>query len=144
MGHGVIEMGNKGRGPFGTPGEHFAKKLTILVDHFGIDVERQLLELLGRDRLKAFYSGEEPRLGELEEIAHIFGVPVSTFLNYERGDDTELTLALIDIARMASTLPDAVKQRMVDALLSFVEKDMHDSADLPRTMTRALRRASEV
>lgn len=123
-----------------TPGEYCAERLQSLADHVGMVAESRLLDVFGRNRLKALYEGAEPRLGELAEISEIFGVPVTTFLMPEKGGCTALDLAFVDLRRLWHDLAPEDRQRLIERILSIVENDDDDPTDLPRSVTRALRR----
>lgn len=126
-----------------TPGDRFAHILKTLVNHLGLEAETELIELLGRARLKELYEGDEPRLGEFIEIARILEVPLSTFQIAEPGSIPELEIAFAEILYTSASLDPQrlalLADRMSDLATEF-RKIEPNGPPLPESLRGALRK----
>lgn len=127
-----------------TPGQRFGRMLGVLVAHNGLEAEAELIDLLGKARLKSLYDGDEPRLGELIEIARILNVPLTTFQIVEPGAFPELEIAFADVLRAARGLDPARRQELagrITELAGWARQDQLGST-LPDSLLNAVRRAT--
>ncbi|WP_420430612.1 hypothetical protein [Hyphobacterium sp.] len=102
------------------PGRRIAKTIRLVVHHRGPDAEADLLQAFGEARLKAIYAGDEPRFSELEEIASILSVPMSTFQISCRGDFPELEIAWMEILYHAYSLNRREREKLASDMTALV------------------------
>lgn len=120
--------------------------LKFLTTHRGFEAESELVDLLGKPRLKALFSGEEPRLGELIEIARILEVPLSTFQIHEPGSMPELEIVIAELYHTAAGMTPSELSQLVEHVSAIAEGGVTaqpPSSGLPGSLLRAVRRASE-
>lgn len=125
------------------PGRHFAETLSLLVAHRGLEAERELIDILGRDRLLSIYGGQEPRFGEFLEISRVLQVPLSTFQIFEPKSFPELEIAFAEVLYHAAKLSGAERASLaeeISALALDVAGRKNPQAPLPESLLAALKR----
>ena len=115
------------------PGERIAQMIKLIVHHRGPDTELALIQAFGEARIKAVYRGDEPRFSELEEIASVLGVPVSTFQFSDRGDLPELEIVMAEILYHAQTLQRRDVEKLATDLMALVPNPVEGSNILDLT-----------
>lgn len=113
-----------------TPGQRIASVIKFLVHHRGIEGEHGLVSAFGEARLREIYGGDEPRFSELEEIASVLAVPISTFQITSPGDFAELEIAWAEISYRALSMGRRDRERLAFALLNLIRADDDDSPNL--------------
>lgn len=106
------------------PGQRIASMLQLIVHHRGLGAEQMLLDAFGEKRLAQIYDGDEPRFSELEEIATILVVPISTFQINGPGDFAELEIAWAELLFHARNLSQAEREMLATAMVDLI----HDQA----------------
>jgi hypothetical protein len=133
---------------------HFTYVFKRLVLHKGMEAEDELIESLGRDRLKALYDGAEPRLGDLVEVSRVLDVPLSAFQIHEKGGFSELEVAFAEVMLAASAMTVSERIRLIEEIARLPKRIVaepapdtsevrEDAAPLPETLLSIIRRAAE-
>lgn len=133
------------------PVQHFALMLKRVVNFRGIEAEAEIIDFLGRGRLKALYEGHDPSWGEVIELRRILNVPLSTFLINDPGDFPELEAAYSEALREAATMTPDERARLADEILSAPARALiprtpsEDDANsqLPESILRIVRNTSK-
>ena len=100
------------------PGLRIAQMIKLVVHHRGAEAELELIQAFGELRIKEIYEGDEPRFSELEEIASILSVPVSTFQISNPGEYPELEIVWAELLYHAQGL----NRRELEALALQIAK----------------------
>ena len=100
------------------PGLRIAQMIKLVVHHRGAEAELELIQSFGEARIKEIYGGDEPRFSELEEIASILSVPVSTFQISSPGEYPELEIVWAELLYHAQNL----NRRELEALTLQIAK----------------------
>ena len=103
------------------PGE-FTKKFRELVDHRGIDAERELIDIFGVERLKALYEGEDPHFTEALEAARILKTPISSFERHDPGSMGEFEVAIAELVFEAGDMDPGERRKLIEALIALPER----------------------
>lgn len=102
------------------PGRRISRTIKLVAHHRGAAAEADLVAAFGKDRLMAIYAGDEPRFSELEEIASILSVPISTFQLSCRGDFPELEIAWMEILYHAYSLNRREREKLASDMTALV------------------------
>ena len=105
------------------PVERIASMLQLLVHHRGLCAEQMLLDAFGEGRLAQIYDGDEPRFSELEEIATILAVPMSTFQITGPGDFAELEIAWAELLFHARNLTQPEREALATAMVDLIRDE---------------------
>ena len=109
----------------------------------GLEAERELIATLTHFRVAEILDGDEPKFGEVLEIARILRVPLSTFQIFNPGDFPELEIAYVSILYAASEMNAKQRERLADKMIQLVtsEGEGKHSLDADITsVTQTLRR----
>lgn len=113
----VVKRGSK---PWKGVGENFAETFQKLIHYRGLEAERELISALTDRRVGELREGEEPRFGEILEIARILSVPLSTFQIFDRGDFPELEIAYADILYAAGEMSSEEREGLARRMSALV------------------------
>ena len=107
----------------------FAALLRELLAFRGRKAEATLSEHLGRARLNALLTGEEPTFSEGVEIAELLRLPLSTFAAHRGTQTPEIELVIAEILHHAAPMPAPSRRAMSEELLAVMQRH----AGLPAT-----------
>ena len=113
-----------------TPGHRISEVIKFLVHYRGIEAEHALISAFGQDRILEVYAGDEPRFSELEEIASIMSVPISTFQIVSPGDFSELEIVWAEILYTAKLMNRREREKLSLTLLEVIRTDDEVGANL--------------
>ncbi|WP_421784916.1 hypothetical protein [Hyphobacterium sp.] len=123
-----------------TPGRRISDIIKKIALYRGKDAEVELIQAFGEARLKAIYAGDEPRFSELEEIASILSVPLSTFQLSCPGDFPELEIAWMEILYHAYSLNRREREKLASDMTGLVPDPMECGNVLDLTRRQKNRR----
>lgn len=120
MAHFTLDQGNeKNMG--------FADALIFLVNHRGVLAENRMVEALSLPRFTQLLEGAGPTFQEVETIANILGVPISSFQITHHGPSPELEIAFAEILYESSRMSKQERTNLAQEILKLIHPDSEDA-----------------
>ncbi|MBL4617027.1 MAG: hypothetical protein JKY46_04985 [Robiginitomaculum sp.] len=105
---------------------NFTKSFAFLINHRGTIAEQQLVEHLSVKRFADLLDGHEPTFREVENIAKILGVPLSSFQLYNESVSPELEIAFAEIMYESCSMSKIERESLAEKIVKLIHPDSSD------------------